>query len=186
MAHTSERILDAAEKIYRTAGADALSMRRMADDLGISATALYRHYAGKDELLDAVANRAFEKLATEFREAAKKRTPRAKLLAVFESFRAFALKRPALFDLMYFHQRPGARRFPADIASGASPTANVVVELLTQMNVKDPLDAALLLWAEAQGLVSLHRAGRFESDSVFQRAWDRLFARLLQTLAGSG
>jgi len=181
--HTSERILDAAEKIYRTEGADTLSMRRMAEELGISATALYRHYAGKDELLDAVADRGFEKLAADFREAAKKRTPRARLLAVFESFRAFALKRPALFDLMFFSQRPGARRFPGDIASGASPTANVVVELLKQMKVKDPLDVALLLWAEAQGLVSLHRAGRFESASVFQRAWDRLFARLLDRVA---
>ena len=183
VAHTSERILDAAEKIYRKEGADALSMRRMADELGISATALYRHYAGKDEVLDAVADRAFEELAAEFREAAKKRTPRSRILAVFECFRAFALKRPALFDLMFFSQRPGARRFPGDIAGGASPTANVVVELLTQMKVKDPLDVALMLWAEAQGLVSLHRAGRFESDVIFQRAWDRLFARLLDRIA---
>lgn len=184
VAHTSERILDAAEKIYRTEGADALSMRRMAEGLGISATALYRHYAGKDELLDAVANRAFERLAAEFREAAKKRTPRARVLAVFDCFRAFALKRPALFDLMFFSQRPGARRFPGDVASGASPTANVIVDLLTQMKVKDPLDVTLMLWAEAQGLVSLHRAGRFENDSVFERAWDRLFARLLENVSG--
>jgi len=74
----------------RTEGAEALSMRRMADALGITATALYRHYGGKDDLLDAVANRGIERLASDFRGALKKRTPRARLIAVFEAFRAFA------------------------------------------------------------------------------------------------
>jgi len=183
MAHTSERILDAAEKIYRKDGADALSMRRMADELGITATALYRHYAGKDDLLDAVADRGFEKLAADFREARKKRTPRAQLIAVFDAFRSFALKRPALFDLMFFSRRAGARRFPGDFTRGASPAGNILVELLTEMKVKDPLDAALVLWAEAQGLMSLQRAGRFENETAFRRAWNRSFARLLDLFA---
>jgi|ERR1051325_829193 AcrR family transcriptional regulator len=182
-AHTSERILDAAEKICRTEGADALSMRRMAEELGITATALYRHYGGKDELLDAVAERGFEKLAADFTEARKKRSPRARLLAIFEAFRTFALKRPALFDLMVFSRRPGGRRFPGDFARGASPSANVLVELLKEMNVKEPLDVALLLWAEAQGLIALQRAGRFENEAAFQRAWDRCFARVLSVVS---
>jgi len=38
------------------------------------------------------------------------------------------------------------------------------------MKVKDPVDAALVLWAEAQGLMSLQRAGRFESETAFRRA----------------
>src|ERR1051325_6000875 len=162
-AHTSERILDAAEKICRTEGADALSMRRMAEELGITATALYRHYGGKDELLDAVAERGFEKLAADFTEARKKRSP--------------------LFDLMVFSRRPGGRRFPGDFARGASPSANVLVELLKEMNVKEPLDVALLLWAEAQGLIALQRAGRFENEAAFQRAWDRCFARVLSVVS---
>jgi hypothetical protein len=130
-------------------------------------------------LLDAVAERGFEALAADLGVARRKRTPRARLLGVFEVFRAFALKRPALFDLMFFSRRAGARRFPGDFTRGASPSANVLVELLTDMNVARPLDVALLLWAEAQGLVSLHRAGRFESESAFRRAWDRSFERLL-------
>jgi len=179
MAHTSERILDAAEKIYRRDGADALSMRRMADELGITATALYRHYHGKDELLDAVADRGFEALAEAFREARTKRTPRARLLGIFEAFRAFALKKPALFDLMFFSRREGARRFPDVFTRGASPSANVLVDLLAEMKVKQPPEVALLLWAEAQGLISLCRAGRFDSEAAFIRAWDRAFAHLL-------
>lgn len=183
MLRTSERILDAAEKIFRTEGAGALSMRRMAEELGITATALYRHYGGKDELLDAVADRGFEKLAVDFSDARKKRTPRARLLAVFDAFRNFAVARPALFDLMFFSRRPGARRFPGDFARGASPSTNVLIELLTEMKAKDPLEVALLLWAEAQGLVSLQRAGRFESDAAFHRAWDRCFSRILNAVS---
>lgn len=180
MAHTSERILDAAEKICRTEGADALSMRRMADALGISATALYRHYDGKDALLDAVADRGFERLAADFREARRKRTPRARLNGILEAFLAFAMKRPALFDLMLFRPRPGARRFPGDFTRGASPSTNVLVELLTELEVEDPWAIALLLWAHAQGLISMQRAGRFESEAAFRRSWDRSFDLLLQ------
>jgi len=180
MAQTSERILDAAEKIFRTEGADALSMRRMAEELGITATALYRHYGGKDDLLDAVADRGFERLAADYTDARKKRTPRARLLAVFDAFREFAMKRPALFDLMFFSRRPGARRFPT---RGASPSGNVLMELLIEMKVKDPLDLTLLLWAEAQGLVSLQRAGRFENEAAFRRAWDRSFTRILAVVS---
>jgi hypothetical protein len=98
---------------------------------------------------------------------------------VFEAFRAFAVKRPALFDLMFFSRRSGARRFPGDFARGASPSTNVLVELLAEMKVKDPLEVALILWAEAQGLVSLQRAGRFETEAAFRRAWDRCFTRIL-------
>jgi AcrR family transcriptional regulator len=177
--HTSERILDAAAKIYRTEGAEALSMRRMADELGVSATALYRHYQGKDELLDAVADRGFEKLAADFQSARKKRTPRARLNGILEAFLSFALKRPALFDLMLFRKRPGARRFPGDFTRGASPSTNVLVQVLTELKVKDPWSIALLLWAQAQGLLSMHRAGRFESEAAFRRSWDRSFDLLL-------
>lgn len=179
MVHTSERILDAAEKIYRTEGAEALSMRRMAGDLGVTATALYRHYKGKEDLLDAVADRGFEELAGNFRVAMKKRTARSRLLALFETFRTFALERPALCDLMFFRRRAGARRFPGDFTPGSSPTGDILVGLLTELRVKEPLDASLVLWAEAQGLMSLQRAGRFESDTAFRRAWDRSFERLL-------
>ena len=52
-----ERIRDAALVLIDQHGLTAFSMRRLADELGVQAASIYSHYATKDEVLDAVANR---------------------------------------------------------------------------------------------------------------------------------
>lgn len=54
---TQERIVDAAMKIVDSDGMDALSMRRIGDDLNTAASALYMHVADKDELLELMFDR---------------------------------------------------------------------------------------------------------------------------------
>jgi AcrR family transcriptional regulator len=60
---THSRILDAAEKIIRMKGLDALSMRAISGEIGLSAPAAYRHFTGKDEILQAVIARGFGKFS---------------------------------------------------------------------------------------------------------------------------
>jgi AcrR family transcriptional regulator len=55
-----ERILDTAVELAREDGPDALSMRRIAQELDVWPMSLYRHFRDKDELLDALAERAAE------------------------------------------------------------------------------------------------------------------------------
>ncbi|MBV8520219.1 MAG: TetR/AcrR family transcriptional regulator [Acidobacteria bacterium] len=181
MRNTSERILDIAEEIYRAEGAETLSMRGVADQLGLSATALYRHYDSKEALLDAVAERGFLELAGAFQRSSS-REPRERLRAIFDAFRNFAVKKPALFDLMFFSRRSGARLFPSALRAGASPSGSVLTDVLTEMGVDDPVEIGLLFWSTAQGLISLYRAGRFESERAFRRSWDGCFQRLLATV----
>src|SRR5829696_2352994 len=49
-----ERILKAAERIYRKAGVDALSIRRVAAAVDLTPMAIYRHFRDKDALIDAL------------------------------------------------------------------------------------------------------------------------------------
>ncbi|HKE54842.1 MAG TPA: TetR family transcriptional regulator, partial [Actinomycetota bacterium] len=51
---TKERILHAAVALADEGGVESLSMRRLAQDLGVVPMALYKHVAGKDELLDGM------------------------------------------------------------------------------------------------------------------------------------
>jgi AcrR family transcriptional regulator len=53
---TRERIRDTALALIDEQGLDEVSMRRLADALGVQAASLYSHYKNKDEVLDAVAN----------------------------------------------------------------------------------------------------------------------------------
>ena len=49
-----KRVLDAAIALADDGGIDALSMRRLARELGVEAMSLYNHVANKDEILDGI------------------------------------------------------------------------------------------------------------------------------------
>ena len=51
MHDTRQSILEAARDLYAKEGVHALSMRKLADQVGISATAIYRHFDDKEHLI---------------------------------------------------------------------------------------------------------------------------------------
>src|SRR5947208_5220887 len=58
-----ERILEAAVDVVEREGLDALSMRRLAQELDVWPMSVYRYFRDKDELLDAVVGRAAERVS---------------------------------------------------------------------------------------------------------------------------
>ena len=62
---TPERILEASFRVIDAEGADALTMRRLGDELGVAAMAIYNHFPDRDALLNALAEQAFETLPIE-------------------------------------------------------------------------------------------------------------------------
>jgi AcrR family transcriptional regulator len=61
---TREMIVEAAMRLLRELGVEKLSMRRLAAELDVTATALYYHVGSKDELLDAVITRLLRSAAS--------------------------------------------------------------------------------------------------------------------------
>jgi AcrR family transcriptional regulator len=53
---TRDRVLQAAVELADRGGNEALSMRKLGQELGVDAMALYRHVRGKDDLLDGLAD----------------------------------------------------------------------------------------------------------------------------------
>ena len=60
---TRERVLNAAIVLADTGGIDSLSMRRLAQDLGVKAMSLYNHVADKDDILDGIVDLVFAEIA---------------------------------------------------------------------------------------------------------------------------
>jgi AcrR family transcriptional regulator len=88
----------AARAILDEAGPDAVSLRETARRVGVSATAVYRHFANKNELLASVAADGFRELAAAMETAATGSDPLGGVgLAYFD----FALQKPGLFRLMF-------------------------------------------------------------------------------------
>jgi TetR/AcrR family transcriptional regulator, tetracycline repressor protein len=93
---TREAIVDAAFAVLERDGADALSMRRVADELGTGAASLYWHFAGKDELIDAVIEQAIGEFVVP--DADPERWEE-QLREVAHDFRASLQRRPYLVKL---------------------------------------------------------------------------------------
>lgn len=108
--------IEAGLKLLEDRTADDLGLREVARAVGVSATALYRHFPDKAALLRALAAEGFKQLADAQREAAQAAGGgEAGFGATGRAYVRFALDHPALFRLLFsaaspvgdpFHRRP--------------------------------------------------------------------------------
>lgn len=173
---TAHRIASAACKLLEREGADAITMRRVAEAVGITPMAIYRHYPDRSALLSALADCGFADLVAAL---GAKRLPtklQARLMAILNVYLDYALAHPRLFELMFLTPRPGARKFPRDFKAGHSPTANLTVALLKEamdcgeIRRDDPWELMFEMGALIEGLIMLYLGGRFEGGAAKFRA----------------
>src|SRR6266511_3423262 len=97
---TAAALLDAAEAIVEAEGMQALSIRRVAEEVRTTTRAVYTLFDSKDRLLVALGARAFEVLGEKVEALPRTRDPTADLIeAGARVFRRFALDHPALFRI---------------------------------------------------------------------------------------
>jgi AcrR family transcriptional regulator len=93
---TRDRIVAAATAIVDAEGADALSMRGLASELGVTAMALYRHVESRDELLVAVLDAISERIV----HPALPADPVDRIVTVLVALRAFLVEHPWVLRLI--------------------------------------------------------------------------------------
>jgi AcrR family transcriptional regulator len=160
---TRERIRDAARAQVEAVGLDGLSLREVARSLGVSAAALYAHVDGKQGLVAAVAEDAFEGLSERF-AALDVADPIERIRAQSHAYVAYALASPHLYPVMmaFEPELPGApvgatrRGLRSDRATAVFEEAmSAVTESIAQGRIRfdDPTLVALILWSSVHGLV---------------------------------
>ena len=183
-----ETIVAAARELVSTSGLEALSLRRLASTLGVTAPALYAHVTDKNDLLRAVAEGEFDELAARF-EAVHVEDPIALIRAHGRAYLDYARENPALFRVMFL--------FPPNLRDGTEvapdielPAATRVFAMATQaitdaidagvLVVEDPLLTALTLWAGMHGVAQILLLGftmtREFEDALIAEVTDRLLA----------
>jgi AcrR family transcriptional regulator len=96
------QLLEAAYRIVDSEGADAVSMRALARQAGVSSAAPFRHFADKATLLDAVAEKAGIELDLRVDEAAGDSADAlTQFRAMAVAYVRFAVEHPNLFDLVH-------------------------------------------------------------------------------------
>lgn len=161
------QIAAAARELLEEAGADGLSMRKLAARLGIRAPSLYKHFASKEALEAALISIGFDEQAGLFRAVlADSREP---LVAMGEVYRKFAKDNPQLFRLMYDRGLNRALLFEGSEDAAAAPAISAAGE---------DQDLARAAWAFAHGMTALELNGRFPEDADLDAAWRRGMAAL--------
>jgi AcrR family transcriptional regulator len=186
---TANSILAAARELLDRNGLAAVAMRPVAERVGITPMAIYRHFADRDSLLKAIANQGFEELALQVQVLNLKGDLERRLMQVAAVFLNAALAYPHLYELMFLAPREGARKYPRDFKAGRSPTFNPTVEIIEQamrtgeLRPDDPVEIAFELSALSHGLIVLYRGGRVvRSEKQFRSLYQRSFRRYLNGL----
>ena len=168
-------ILAAAVEAFERDGLEGLSMRKVAAKVELTPMALYRHFADKQALVDAITLEGLEAWRARLARL-RAADPAEWLEAAAEAFLDFALEEPRRFEAAFLLRANSARRFPDDFAAGRSPAVAMMSERIEQAKAQGllgdapSLEIALSIWAMAQGLVGLYRAGRFAGDEQAFRA----------------
>jgi AcrR family transcriptional regulator len=186
---TDRAIADAALGILEREGAAAVTMRRVAKAVGVTAMAIYRHYPGRAALLNAIAEEGFDALAASLSRRRLAGTVEQRLERMGDLYLDHALDHPRLFELMFLQPRDGARRYPHDFKARRSPTATQVADLVAEgmrdgmFREDDAWEITFEMGALSHGLIQLYLGGRVElSRTAFRALYRRSFRRYLNGL----
>jgi AcrR family transcriptional regulator len=155
-------ILNAAQRIFVREGYHGATIRRIADEVGLSSTALYMHFRDKSEILLEICDETFAQLIAQNDQiAALPLAPAARVRRMLDAYMEFGLANPNAYQLV-FASPPGAlseEMLTAMTAVGMrcyEGYANAVREVAESGRLRGDVDAAAQVsWAAAHGLVSL-------------------------------
>ena len=150
---------------------EGVSLREMARDVGVSATAVYRHFPDKNSLLGALARAGLERLAAAQHAAADAAGGgRAGFTATGRAYVRFALANPALFRLIF--TSAATLRHGGETEAFRFLRANAAAELPAGAGAQAIETESLGSWALVHGLAMLMLDGQVPAD-------DRLIDRII-------
>ncbi len=163
-------IITTARHLAEAEGWDAVTTRRLSTEVEYSQPVLYKHFAGMEELADAVAIDGFGELADVMR-AARSDTDAARdtLARIAHAYVDFARDNPAVYDAMF--ARATTLRFAAKDTPPQLTAAFAELRQAVAL-VADEQDADALtevFWASLHGLVTLGRTGRLRPGYESER-----------------
>ena len=182
-------ILTAAERIFVEHGYEGATIRKIADEVGLSSTALYMHFADKSEMLHEICRGAFEALIASHQQIlVEDEPPEIRLRRMIEVYIKFGFENPNAYRLTYLTRpveaREGAQTVAQETGSELFRAFVAVVEEAVAVGRMrgDPVTIAQVIWASGHGIVSLRITKPYfewaDRDELTRTMLDVLFAGL--------
>lgn len=181
-----QALLDAASEMLVHEGPGALSLRKLAKMASASTMAVYTAFGGKDGLMEALFEEAFDRMAEMQASVPQDPDPMTWLGDLGAAYRAFALANPAYYALMISVTMPLTDHLPGD-EEDAPPARSIshhpaysylhqAVDACIEAGLfREELatsDVADMLWAHVHGLCSLELAGYYADEKAAQARFD--------------
>ncbi len=184
-------ILAAAERIFVDHGYEGATIRKIADEVGLSSTALYMHFSEKSEILHEICNNAFEALIAANRIIVEStKSPEDRLRRSIEAYIDFGFQNPNAYRLSYMTRpleaQEGAQTAARELGSELFRSFESVVDEVAASGrlVCEAKVAAQSIWAAGHGIVSLMITKPYfnwaEREVLTRTMLDALFRGLLK------
>jgi AcrR family transcriptional regulator len=182
---TREVLIDVATRLLDRGGVQAVTLREVGHQAGVSHNAPYKHFAGKEALLAAVAARELARQRDTLAATINRmRSPESILRAAIHQYVAWALEHPARFKLVFASWSTDSE----ELALAADAAQTILVGVVTEAQHAgalphgDPVRLASLLRALAHGAADLASAGHLQPKGKGHASADELVDDLLDYL----
>lgn len=182
---TRDALVEAATALLDEGGVQAVTLREVGRQVGVSHNAPYKHFPSKEHLLAAIAARELARRSDTIATVLKnKRSPRSALRASLHDYIAWALTYPARFKLVF-----GAWSVDSEeLTVAATAAQNALVDLVSrgqqagQLPTGDPVRLASLVRTLAHGAADLASSGHLATDGKGNASPEQLVDDLLDYL----
>ena len=162
-----QQILDTARTLFARDGYESVTMRKIAEAIEYSPTAIYLYFKDKDQLINELCHADFRALAREFQKIAEVRDPIEGLRKTGLSYIEFGLRYPNHYRLMFMTPHPPhTPEMEADKGNPEQDAYAFVRVIVSQCieaglfrkEFSDVEAVSQILWASVHGIVSLQIA----------------------------
>lgn len=171
---TREAMVKAARDLLVSGGLDALSMRKVGLAVGVSATAIYRHFEDKEALLSAAVARGAQIFGGYLLGALTEKSPLGRLRRMGQRYFDFALEHRHDYQVLFMLdcEQIGMHKLDERAQAETASTFQMLVDRVVECQASgdlisgDPLSLSVYIWSALHGLVSLRIAGRMDVDDA--------------------
>lgn len=157
-----DKILETSRHLLYEEGHKALSMRKIAKMVGVSATSIYLHFENKDHLLHTLIEESVEELSRAIEHSAlPEKDTIERLKSIIDHYVDFALSNPEKYQIIYTVRSDAMARYPKEKFRKARRCYEHLVKTIEEgvqkeiMEVDEPVVAAYSIWAQLHGVVSV-------------------------------
>lgn len=183
-----QRLTDLALKAFAEHGIDGMSLRGLAAAAGCSRTTPYRYFRNKADILAAVRQAEFQRMADELERVALGESDFGeKLEALARAYLNFALDRPDAYRVMYSINQSDEQHYPElieQISRSQQPMALAVKEAIDAGLIEgDPSNIGHIFWAGLHGIASLHLADKLRLGRGIEELTEVMIRSLYKAVA---